>query len=45
MIITYYHYPNQLNNMELSSNARAVIRQEAGEDKFKVEINENKNDE
>ena len=35
----------QLNNMELSGNARVIIRQEAGEDKFNVEIKESKNNE
>jgi hypothetical protein len=35
----------QLNNMELSGNAKVIIRQEAGEDKFNVEIKESKNNE
>lgn len=35
----------QLNNMELSGTTKVTISQEAGEDKFKVEINENKNNE
>ena len=34
----------QLNNMELSGNTRVIIRQEAGEDKLKVEL-ESKNNE
>jgi len=37
----------QLNNMELPSSnvARVIIRQEAGEDKYKVEVKESKNNE
>ena len=35
----------QLNNLELSGNARIIIKQEAGEDKYKVEVKESKNNE
>ena len=35
----------QLNNTEISGNAKVIIRQEAGEDKYEVEVKESKNNE